>query len=135
MISVGELNVSGLDSLAAGTRLLEPVPSDSAALGTAIQLRGLNVSLELHAALEDAASGARAATAVRVSLALRDIALEAKGRLALDLAALERLQLRQLSLNCTGRQLLAAALLAVGTRATLDGPSDSRSSRIPGQSA
>ena len=113
VISVGELNVSGLDSLAAGTRLLEPVPSDSAALGSAVQLARLNVSFELHAALEDGASGARAATAVRVSLALRDIALEAKGRLALDLAGLERLQLRQLRLNCTGRQLLAARTLTL----------------------
>jgi hypothetical protein len=111
------------------------------------------VSLELRLAIEDAATGARASAALRVGLALRDVALEAEGRraldlpyisatsrlclsyisamspldlpyicprLALDVAGLGDLQLRQLRRNCTWRQLLAGALLALGARATLD---------------
>ena len=111
------------------------------------------MTLELRLAIEDAATGARASAALRVGLALRDVALEAEGRLALglpyisatsrlylscisarspldlryicprlalDVAGLGGLQLRQLRRNCTARQLLAGALLGLGARATLD---------------
>jgi hypothetical protein len=117
-ISVGELNASGLDSLAA-LQLLKPVPADSAALSSALALGSLNVSLDLHVAIEGA-RGARSSSALRVSLALRDVELEAAARLALDLVGLKGLQLRQLSLNCTARQLLGGVLLSVGARATVD---------------
>ena len=58
------------------------------------------MSLELRLAIEDAATGARASAALRVGLALRDVALEAEGRLALDLpciSATSRLDLSYIS--------------------------------------
>ena len=102
-IAVGELNISGLDSLAA-LQLLKPVPADSAALSSALALGSLNVSLDLLVAIETA-GGARTSSALRVSLALRDVELQAAGRLALNASGLSGLQLNQivpsLLLNCS----------------------------------
>ena len=113
-ISVGELNVSGLDSLAA-LRLLEPLPADSAALSSALALGSLNVSLDLLVAIETA-GGARTSSALRVSLALRDVELQAAGRLALNASGLSGLQLNQivpsLLLNCSLTQVRSPPLLA-----------------------
>ena len=117
-IAVGELNISGLDSLAA-LQLLKPVPADSAALSSALALGSLNVSLDLLVAIETA-GGARTSSALRVSLALRDVELQAAGRLALNASGLSGLQLNQivpsLLLNCSLTQARSPSPLTRPTR-------------------
>ena len=142
-VTIGQLNISGLDSFDT-LRLLEPVPSDRAALASAIGMKHLNLSVDLDLALASssssaaspaaspavlpaaasalAASGMLASSgmAMRIGATLDAIELEATGRLALNSSGVEHLQLQQLpNPNCSIKQVLDARLLSLGATATL----------------